>query len=539
MAARAGIDDWFLTPAERGNVATSIDRRHHDGTAWTTGNRVVPLVHGARYFRRLVEEISSTTRDDRVYFTDWRGDPDERLLPDGPDVGSLFADAARRGVVVKALIWRSHSDRFQFSQKENRRLGDEINDAGGEAILDQRVRVGGSHHQKLVVIRRPGRPEDDVAFVGGIDLSRSRRDDDSHSGDPQRQPMSERYGDRPPWHDIQAEVHGPAVADLERVFVERWQDPARLAEPWHPARLLHDRLANADVSCSPLPPELPVPSVHGTHAVQVLRTYPARSPAYPFAPQGERSIARAYKKALRRARRLVYIEDQYFWSHEVASTFARALRDNPRLHLIAVVPRFSDQDGALAVRPNLAGRRRAFDRLFKAAGDRVAIYDRENDDGVPVYVHAKACVVDDVWCTIGSDNVNRRSWTHDSELTIGILDDVRDQREPVDPAGLGDGARTFARDLRLLLWTEHLGRAADDVADLIDPETGFAAFRAAADELAGWYDGGQVGPRPAARLRAHDVQPQPKRVTVWAVPVYRMFFDPDGRPLSMRLRRRW
>ena len=57
---------------------------------------------------------------------------------------------------------------------------------------------------KLVVLRHPGRPERDVAFVGGIDLCHSRRDDSAHRGDPQRQPMAAVYGATPPWHDIQA-----------------------------------------------------------------------------------------------------------------------------------------------------------------------------------------------------------------------------------------------------------------------------------------------------------------------------------------------
>ena len=93
-----------------------------------------------------------------------------------------------------------------------------------------------------------------------------------------------------------------------------------------------------------------------------------------------------------------------------------------------------------------------------AGGDRFAVYDLENHEGTPVYVHAKIVVVDDVWAMVGSDNLNRRSWSHDSELSIGVLDSEPDPREPRDPAGLGDGARVFARDLRLRLCSEHLDR---------------------------------------------------------------------------------
>ena len=52
-----------------------------------------------------------------------------------------------------------------------------------------RARTGGSHHQKLVVIRY----RDDrrgIPFVGGIDLCHSRRDDARHEGDPQSQSMA-------------------------------------------------------------------------------------------------------------------------------------------------------------------------------------------------------------------------------------------------------------------------------------------------------------------------------------------------------------
>ena len=55
-------------------------------------------------------------------------------------------------------------------------------------------------------------------------------------------------------------------------------------------------------------------------------------------------------------------------------------------------------------------------------------------------MHSKVCIVDDVWMAVGSDNLNRRSWTHDSELSCAVIDTRLDEREPADPAGLGDGA---------------------------------------------------------------------------------------------------
>ena len=526
-------EDWLLTAAERGTPATALP-------AWSEGSHAEPLVHGASYFARLVEEVESLVEGDHLFFTDWRGDPDERLRPQGPTVGELFCHAAERGVVVKGLVWRSHWDQFQYSEEENRHLGDEIEAAGGEVLLDQRVRRGGSHHQKLVVLRHPGRPERDVAFAGGIDLCHSRRDDADHRGDPQPQSMSPAYGDRPPWHDVQLELHGPVVGALDTVFRERWLDPTPI-DAHSPFAWIRDKLRHADLSAGTLPEQPPDPEPAGSHTVQVLRTYPSRLQGYPFAPHGERSVARGYTKAIHRARRLVYLEDQYLWSQEVASLFAEALRDNEGLHLVVVVPRHPDVDGRFALPPNLVGRAQAIDVCRQAGGDRVHVFDVENHAGTPVYVHAKVCVVDDVWSSVGSDNFNRRSWTHDSELSCAVLDGTRDGREPLDPAGLGDGARRFARELRLRLWREHLDRAADgsEDADLLDIESAVRAMADAAAALDAWHAGGRAGPRPPGRLRPHKPEQMSRLTRLWAVPAYRQLYDPDGRPWRDRRRGTW
>src|ERR1700730_17198021 len=478
-APEGALENWFLMGSERGNELTGLDRRHPGGTAWTTGNKVETLVHGATYFRRLLDAVSGLDSGDRRSLTDWRSDPDQRL-GDGPEteVGAVLTAAVRRGVSVKGLLWRSHSDRLGFSAKENRHLGKVVNAAGGEVLLDQRVRLGGSHHQKLIVIRHAERTERDVAFVGGIDLCHSRRDDADHHGDRQHQTMAPVYGPRPPWHDAQLAVQGPAVGDLEFCFRERWDDHGPLSRD--PLGVMHDLLRHTHRKASALPPMHADPTPLGTHAVQVLRTYARRHGGYPLAPHGERSVARGFRKAIGRARRLIYLEDQFLWSKEVAETFAAALVACPSLHIIAVVPRFFDQGSTLTLRPNQVGREQAVGVLLDAGGDRVAIYDIENSEGTPIYVHAKISVIDDVWASVGSDNFNRRSWSHDSEISCAVIDDERDGRSPVDPAGLGDGARKFARELRLKLWREHLGREDGDDADLLDPVEAVAKFKQAA-----------------------------------------------------------
>jgi phosphatidylserine/phosphatidylglycerophosphate/cardiolipin synthase-like enzyme len=69
----------------------------------------------------------------------------------------------------------------------------------------------------------------------------------------------------------------------------------------------------------------------------------------------------------------------------------------------------------------------------------------------PVYVHAKAGIVDDRWVTLGSANLNAHSFYNDSEVNVVTCD------------------AALARDTRLRLWAAHLERDIDDVAG--DPST--------------------------------------------------------------------
>ena len=72
------------------------------------------------------------------------------------------------------------------------------------------------------------------------------------------------------------------------------------------------------------------------------------------APRPVALAAEAYIKAIGRARHLIYLEDQYLWSKEVAAVFAAALTRNLDLRLIAVLPPFPDQDGRCADRSHAA-----------------------------------------------------------------------------------------------------------------------------------------------------------------------------------------
>ncbi|MEP6815181.1 MAG: phospholipase D family protein, partial [Marmoricola sp.] len=406
---------------------------------------------------------------------------------------------------------------------------EKLQDRGAEVLLDMRVRTGGSHHQKFVVIRHRDAPTRDIAYVGGIDLCHSRRDDAEHLGDPQSLTMAKEYGQTPPWHDIQVAISGPAVHDVETVFRERWEDPTPLSR--NPAYWIQDRLRGLDLSPDPMPPQAPPPpSVEGgTHVVQLLRTYPnlRHGRDYPFARGGERSVARGYTKALARARRLVYVEDQYLWGNHIGNVFTEALRTQPELRVIAVVPLHPDLAG-LSRTPQLLGRRRAMLEMIGVAPTRVAVYGIENHQGTPVYVHAKTCMIDDTWATVGSDNFNRRSWTHDSELSAVVVDRSADDHSE------------YARRLRLTLAAEHLDREVDESSlltvmdDCIDPAGIYGAYEQAARGLDAWHEGGQVGARPPGRLRRMQPPELGRVERTFALVPYLTLHDPDGRPRPLR-----
>ena len=191
-----------------------------------TGNDVTPLVHGAAYFPELLRCVQLMRSGDLLLFTDWRGDPDELLDGPGTGISQVLCDAAGRGVLVKGLIWRSHLDRFAFSEQENRHLGEEIEAAGGECLLDMRVRPGGSHHQKFIVLRHPAARTWTWPSSAASTCATAATTTPSTTAipSPSRSPRLRaaaalaRRATRSP---------GPAVADVETVFRERWDDPRR------------------------------------------------------------------------------------------------------------------------------------------------------------------------------------------------------------------------------------------------------------------------------------------------------------------------
>jgi len=382
--------------------------------------------------------------------------------------------AARRGVRVGVLLWDAfHAASHVTNDPVKQR--DALMAAGVDCLLDDSSRriahIAQSLHQKCSVV--DGR----VAFVGGIDLT-VQSGGDYDRWDTHRHPCSspDRVSGRSaathPWHDVHARLRGPVVADVLANIVQRWSEvAARHHGPLWPAEL--------DIA-----PPSPMPD--GVEA-QVVRTIP--SDTYQFAPRGIATVKDMYLRALAQARRFVYLENQYLWPEVfVGLDSLRWGERSPDSMAIleaigAALARGVHVGITLPDHPN-CGRRftdggvRILRERAAAAGvpGQLHVYTLGNadpDPGAPgalvyrpVYTHAKTAIADDVWWTAGSANLNSRGMRSDAEINVSTADALS------------------ARALRLTLWLEHLERAPDQHADLLDPLAGLALLdRAAADNL--------------------------------------------------------
>jgi len=382
-----------------------------DGVPVRTGNRMEVLVDGEEALARIQDAIADARS--YVHIAGWHSSPDFLLRPEGPPLRDLLAQKAEN-VPVRLLMWagpplpvfspsRGHvaKDRLEFQR-----------DSRIECELDKRERTLHCHHEKLVIV------DGKVAFVGGIDLT--------HLGgnrlDGSRHPKAGQLG----WHDCASVIQGPAVADVERHFVDRWRE-----------------VTGRELSVAG--PSEPVGEVD----LQVLRTVP--NDVYGFLPDGEFSVLAAYLQALRGAERFIYLENQFLWSAEIVDILIDKLRNppTPDFRLLLVLP-LRPNNGKDTTRGQLG-------RLIGADehGRMLAATVLGPTAASPgVYVHAKIGIVDDRWLTIGSANLNEHSLYNDTEMNLLTLDEE------------------LARTTRIRLWSEHLELPIEqlegDPASLID-----------------------------------------------------------------------
>lgn len=354
----------------------------------------------------------------------------------------------KKGVEVKVLLWKCND---LFSHYEPSIAHQQLEQRGISCILDDSA-MGILHHPIESLHQKTSVVDGLYAFVGGVDplVEKAGDFDRWDSSDHQfqnvlRQDPQGRTSH--PWHDVHTLIEGPAVADVEHNFRQRWNDVVTRHEM--PAALL-------------VPEHTPAPAIEAGTPVQIVRTIPQHT--YRFQPPIIRTIAQSYHKATSNIRRFAYIENQYFWlhaffgiDHDIFGTVSQEMEQNLRnlgaalrngASIAIVLPdhpnvgrAFTDAGIAhlRAQAPNAVeeGRLQVF-----CLGTSATIQNREHYR--PIYVHAKVMVVDDTWCTIGSGNLNNRGMADDTELNVTTLNP------------------SLPHALRLSLQAEHLGLVQDD-----------------------------------------------------------------------------
>jgi phosphatidylserine/phosphatidylglycerophosphate/cardiolipin synthase-like enzyme len=160
--------------------------------------------------------------------------------------------------------------------------------------------------------------------------------------------------------------------------------------------------------------------------------------------------------AIRAARRFIYIEDQYLVNLEISRALIAAL---PNLqHVTILIPHSSLLSSEECPQQHHRRRRDFIAPLRATGGNKVRVFYLSPPGSINTYVHAKMWVFDDEFAIIGSANVNRRGYRHDSEVAAAIFD---------------PSPNPFAKRLRMALWAKHLNmNNSRDLPKLQDGVTG-------------------------------------------------------------------
>lgn len=279
------------------------------------------------------------------------------------DIGRRFMDALceRAGAGVKVRLLFDAVGSFGLPQEALQRMrqaGVEIVEFHPIAPWRKRWNLSHRDHRKILVV------DDEIAFVGGLNIGMEYA------------PAAEGGGG---WHDLHCSLRGPIVLDLARCFRRNWINnggadyPAvpRAETVEAPAELTFTRMIDNELR------------------------------------KRRRAIRRAYLDVIHASQHQVLIKNAYFLpDRELRHALGRAVARG--VDVVAIVPGTSDV------------------RLVEWAG--LYVYRRITKLGVRVMrwngamMHAKTAVIDGVWATIGSYNLDARSLRYNLEITVEMID---------------------------------------------------------------------------------------------------------------------
>ncbi len=345
------------------------------GSPLTTGNKVQLLKDGPETYKAMFAAILEAR--DHINM--------ETYILEDDEVGQRFAraliDKQKQGVQVNLIrdsVGTLGTPAEFFTQLTD--SGIHVLEFNPVNPLEARKdwEVNQRDHRKLLII--DGR----TAFLGGINISAV------YSGGSSSRGSARRSDDNPEWRDTDLQVSGPVVAEFQKLFIETWEGqegPPLTSKKYFP------KLKKA-----------------GREVVRAIGSTPDESFSLIYA---------TLLSAIGSAETSVYITNAYFVPDPqlLAALEAAAGRG---VDVTLILP--SATDSWLVFH---AGRRN-YDRLLRAG---VKIYERHG-----ALLHSKTALIDGVWATVGSTNLDWRSFLHNHELNAVVLgqefgDQVREMFE--------------------------------------------------------------------------------------------------------------
>lgn len=303
--------------------------------------------------------ISSMENAKRFIYMDFY-----RINPDatGKIIGELLCKKAEEGVEVCVIY--DHIGSFNSREYFKWLEGAGVLTATFNPVRFLRSKLGINRrdHRKMIIV------DGKIGYLGGLNIAEEYGS-----------PLKNWDG----WRDTGVKIQGPVVKQMTQLFVKWWN---RLSK-----QPLRKALKTGGESGKEEIPGKMLASVVGTDSLRARR-----------------EIIRSYRKALWNAKKSIYIQSAYF-----IPTFSirRALRQASLrgVDVKIIVPLSGDIQMA-----NFASRRN-FKQFMK---DSVQIYQYPG----PV-MHAKTAVIDGIWATVGSFNLNHRSFFHDIEINLLVIDE--------------------------------------------------------------------------------------------------------------------
>lgn len=435
------------------------------------------FTESASYFSALRNAINCAER--RILIVGWSLDDRIRLVRGDADsvdersLGEFLVDRARENpdLRIQLRIWQAPAV-FAADQYITEWFQDQAQALDNlELLRVPAASAFAARHEKYVII------DDFLAWVGGMDLSHSRWDTTDHRGDSEARtnPDGERYV---PYHDTQLMFSGPAVRDLFAVAV---QD--RLVEDdWNPPE---DSRGSQQVWPGNLwPADVPVDLREREIYLSFTRTYPERD-------DGDvRQIFHLYRDLVAAAEDRVYIENQYFSSDEITAALSSRLQEPEGPEVIIIMPReLPDALGRMTM--GVSSAVQLSHLIDHDHHHRLGIFNLRSPDDLAanVKVHSKTMIIDGALVTLGSANINGRSFSLDSEVNATILG-------PAEEGGSSAGdAPSPAGDISAIedrLLAQHAGLSVDAWQQQVAHHDGsrLAAFRKRSAEWSGLEEGG-------------------------------------------------